>query len=198
MKPYAYPSTRHHRRHGPAGYLDVESFRPWLRDEFAFRCVYCLERETWSNVVAGFDLDHFVPVSAWPEKRLEYDNLLYACRACNAVKGDQRVPDPLRTLLGDAVAVHDDGHIQGLSRPARRLIDLMQLDRPAYVARRRLLQRILAVAQTGDWVLYRTLLGFPNALPDLSRLRPPSNSKPRGVEQSFFTQRLRGQLAETY
>jgi len=74
----------------------------------------------------------------------------------------------------------------------------MQLDRPAYVARRRLLQRILAVAQTGDWVLYRTLLGFPNALPDLSRLRPPSNSKPGGVEQSFFAQRLRGQLAETY
>jgi len=58
------------------------------------------------------------------------------------VKGDQRVPDPLRTLLGDAVAVHEDNHIEGLCRPARRLIDMMQLDRPAYVARRRLLQRI--------------------------------------------------------
>ena len=44
--PFVYPASPHVRRHGPMGYADHASFRPWLRDEFAFRCVYCLRRET--------------------------------------------------------------------------------------------------------------------------------------------------------
>ena len=43
--PFEYPSSPHRRRHGPLGYADYASFRPWLRDEFSFRCVYCLLRE---------------------------------------------------------------------------------------------------------------------------------------------------------
>jgi len=30
---FAYPDA-HDRRHGPAGYVDYQSFKPWLRDEF--------------------------------------------------------------------------------------------------------------------------------------------------------------------
>ena len=58
---YRYPSRPHLRKHGPRGYRTAVDFRPWLRDEFLFRCVYCLERE--------------------------YDNLLYVCQACNLRKG---------------------------------------------------------------------------------------------------------------
>ncbi len=43
--PFRYPDGPHQRRHGPRGYASYESYRPWLRDEFAFRCVYCLTRE---------------------------------------------------------------------------------------------------------------------------------------------------------
>ncbi len=42
---FDYPEPRLERIHGPAGYSTYESFRPWLRDEFTFRCVYCLKRE---------------------------------------------------------------------------------------------------------------------------------------------------------
>lgn len=45
--PFAYTSTPHQRRHGPSGYDSYEAYKPWLRDEFVFRCVYCLEREMW-------------------------------------------------------------------------------------------------------------------------------------------------------
>lgn len=38
----AYPANSHERRHGPLGYVDYKSYKPWLRDEFTFRCVYCL------------------------------------------------------------------------------------------------------------------------------------------------------------
>jgi hypothetical protein len=44
---FDYPSLPHARRHGPQGYADYKHYKPWLRDEFSFRCVYCLCRETW-------------------------------------------------------------------------------------------------------------------------------------------------------
>jgi hypothetical protein len=44
---FDYPVGTHVRRHGPQGYLDYKHYKPWLRDEFSFRCVYCLCRETW-------------------------------------------------------------------------------------------------------------------------------------------------------
>jgi hypothetical protein len=45
MSAFRYPAAPHARRHGPQGYADAESYRPWLRDEFAFRCIYSLFRE---------------------------------------------------------------------------------------------------------------------------------------------------------
>jgi len=50
MSAFRYTATPHVRRHGPCGYGDVESYRPWLRDEFTFRCLYCLFREQWGRV----------------------------------------------------------------------------------------------------------------------------------------------------
>ena len=51
MIPFMYPGQSHVRRHGPAGYADYKRYRPWLRDEFTFRCVYCLKRERWGLVL---------------------------------------------------------------------------------------------------------------------------------------------------
>ena len=84
--PVRYPKRPHVRRHGPAGYDDVESFRPWLRDEFQFRCVYCLEREVWTKPVAAFDIDHHAAVGGNPGLQFDYDNLLYVCHSCNLSK----------------------------------------------------------------------------------------------------------------
>ncbi len=198
MIAYRYPALPHRRRHGPIGYSDLESFRPWLRDEFSFRCVYCLERETWSNLVAAFEIDHFLPVSLHPDKSLDYENLLYACRACNAVKRQLRVPNPHKVLLADAVTVSDDGLLKVKTRDARRLVDLMDLNRPAYVERRRFILRMVKTAETHDRVMYRMLVGFPDDLPDLTRLRPATNAKPKGIAQSFHAQRQRGLLPETF
>jgi hypothetical protein len=47
---FNYPDPRSGRRHGPVGYASYRSYRPWLRDEFTFRCVYCLKREQWGQV----------------------------------------------------------------------------------------------------------------------------------------------------
>ena len=77
---FAYPRTVHVRRHGPNGYLDYADFKPWLRDEFQFRCVYCLCRERWfPDGNEAFSIDHLQPKSVASTLVCNYDNLVYAC-----------------------------------------------------------------------------------------------------------------------
>ena len=111
MDPFAYPSLPHVRRHGPQGYAEAESYRPRLRDEFAFQCVFCLVRERWENPVGRFAVDHLRPQSRYPDVASQYDN--YVCTSCNAVKGDQEVADLTQTLLSTTVVVRDDGTLVG-------------------------------------------------------------------------------------
>ncbi len=125
---FTYPGGPLVRRHGPSGYSDVQSFRPWLRDEFSFRCVYCLVREQWGKRLGEFELDHFEPVANSPEASLDYDNLVYSCHACNLRKGQRQVPDPTRYCLESAVRVHLDGRLSGSTDEARRMIAVMGLN----------------------------------------------------------------------
>lgn len=58
---------------------------------------------------------------------------------------------------------------------------------------------IINLAEQYDHRLYRELLGFPDDLPDLARLRPPEgNRRPEGIQESCFAQRERGELPSTY
>ena len=116
---FDYPPTPHARRHGPYGYADYESYRDWLRDEFSFRCVYCLKRELWGVRLGSFHLDHFVAQAHDPSQALEYDNLYYVCAGCNALKCDSLIPNPCQVALGECISVHDDGTIEtpGNRRP---------------------------------------------------------------------------------
>jgi hypothetical protein len=125
MGPFTYPAEKHVRRHGPQGYRDLESYRPWLRDEFSFRCVYCLIREQWGRTQGMFDIDHFVPIALDPTGALLYDNLLYACATCNAAKGKQRIHDPCQVLLAGNVYVEEDGKLVASSSKARQIIRVL-------------------------------------------------------------------------
>lgn len=199
MNPFTYPSDHQVRRHGPRGYADPESYRPWLRDEFAFRCVYCLFREQWGRVTATFDIEHFLPVSLHPEQEGRYANLLYACAPCNAAKANRRVSDPTAVLLGPDVRVTEDGVIHATTTKAARLIELLGLDSQQSTEFRMLWLGIIALAARYDAALYRRLMGFPDDLPNLGRLRPPGgNTHPQGVGESYFMQRKNGVLPETY
>jgi hypothetical protein len=199
MNPFTYPASAHARRHGPHAYADPESYRPWLRDEFTFRCVYCLLREQWGQVRGIYAIDHFLAVAHHPGRANDYDNLLYSCVTCNAAKRDRSVPDPLTVLTSPAVRVDEDGTIQADEPEAARLIELLGLDSDQSTEFRMLWLGIVALAGRHDPALYRRLLGYPADLPDLARLRPPGgNSKPEGVEQSHFARRQNGTLPETY
>jgi hypothetical protein len=196
---FVYPPAPPARRHGPRGYADYASYLPWLRDEFSFRCVYCLLREQWGRVRGVYAIDHFLPVAQHPAKVTDYDNLLYACTTCNAAKGARTVPDPLVVLTSPAVRVAEDGTIHADNAQAARLIELMGLDSPQSAEFRMLWIGIVSLAARHDPELHRRLMSYPDDLPDLRRLQPPgSNSRPGGIEQSALARRERGDLPSTY
>ncbi len=195
---FDYPEPRLERIHGPAGYATYESFRPWLRDEFTFRCIYCLKREMWGQVTGEFELDHFETQSLVPERTLDYFNLIYACRRCNSVKLDELIDDPLTILSSSFVVVLPDGVLYSDSLAAKRIIQQIDLNSPTLLRWRVMWMRIVDLANARDVVLYNQLTGFPEDLPDLSRLRPPSNSRHDGIEISWHAKRQRGQLPQSY
>jgi hypothetical protein len=196
--PFVYPSAPHVRRHGPTGYVDIGSYRAWLRDEFSFRCVYCLLREQWGRVRGVFDLDHFRPVSNHPGRAAHYDNLLYACTSCNTAKGVQEIPDPVAVLTAANVQVTEDGGLHTASADAACIIEILGLDTQEATEFRMTWIGIVALAARCHADLYRRLMGFPADLPDLQRLRPPANRRPAGVTACWHACRKRSELPETY
>jgi len=195
---FDYPEPQEQRRHGPAGYAAYESYRPWLRDEFDFRCVYCLKREVWGQVTCEFELDHFEPQSLNPQLRLDYFNLVYACRRCNAVKRKQTVSDPFLLMRAPHVTAMLDGSLRPHDSDTQRLIRQLDLNSPQLKAWRVMWMRIVALTKDHDSRLYSQLVGFPKVLPNLSERRPPQNAREEGLEHSWFARRLRGFLPDAY
>ena len=196
---FDYPTQKHVRRHGPVGYSDYESFREWLRDEFSYRCVFCLQREQWCRRQAVFHIDHFVPQVINPNLACEYDNLLYVCAACNSIKSDEAVPDPCEIAFGDCVVVLPDGKIESRNETGELLIELLRLDDPPLTSYRRLLlENWRALVSSGHLAVYAEWMRYPDDLPDLGCKKPTINRRPEGISQSAFERRKRGELPEVY
>jgi hypothetical protein len=202
---FTYPRAPHVRRHGPRGYADYKHYKPWLRDEFSFRCVYCLCRETWlPDGEAHFGVDHVLPRSQAAGLSSLYDSLVYACGVCNAYKKDFGdligidLPAPAEHL-----AVQPDGSVAALTSAGQTLVEICALNRPELVAFRRdlmVLFAILAKRRGAEAIrLHKRYFGYPDDLPDLASLRPPEgNSRPAGIAASCLEQQRRGELPEFY
>lgn len=62
-------------------------YKRYLRYDFYYSCAYCTIAETEAQTIR-FTIDHYEPVSSSPGLEREYSNLMYACDACNTLKGD--------------------------------------------------------------------------------------------------------------
>jgi hypothetical protein len=179
--------------HAPARQAHEPRHKPYLASRLPD-----LKRETWGQMTSEFDLDHFEPQSLNRMSRTDYLNLVYACRRCNAVKGDQTVADPFRLLRSTLATVLSDGSLRPHGRDTQRLILQLDLNSPRLKSWRAMWMRILDLARTHDPGLYFKLVGFPEDLPDLSRLRPPRNARKGGLKQSWSARRRRGSLPPEY
>lgn len=201
---FNYPRRRHRRRHGPEGYQLYQPFKDWLRDEFTFRCVFCLIRERWYPFGhVDFSVDHFIPKSSG-KRVLDYKNLVYACLRCNSFKRDlPAVLDPCRHPYAKHVRVNNDGTVTALTARGRILIDTFRLDRAEAVLLRQeklvffhWIQANPTDRQIEPWI--RRLFHYPDDLPDLRKKRPPRNSRPAGVNRCHYVLREGRKLPEFY
>lgn len=193
--PYCYPTKPHVRKHGPLGYKTWEDYREWLRDDFDFRCVYCLRRETWDRKRAMWSVEHLIPRAQAPHLALDYTNLVYACVSCNNAKSDQSVPDPSKYAYGKLVVVTDDGQIHALQSEGKRLILATALDEADAIALRERWIAILRAYKKHEPERYRLVMGFPIDLPDLESRRPPGgNTKSEGAKNCRYRQRELGTI----
>jgi HNH endonuclease len=199
MQGFEYPTKPHVRRHGPGGYQGYESYRDWVRDEFMFRCVYCLHREQWYGRGASFHIDHFIPVSIETCGSLDYANLLYACATCNNAKsGILGLPDPCSVAFADCVGIRVDGQVIALNDAGEALVRKLRLNSTKNVQHRSRWIRVLAALQLHDPDLYRENMTFPDELPDLRTKKVPLNSRPESVSHCWFALRERGELPSIY
>jgi hypothetical protein len=165
--PFRYPESIAARRHGPQGYADASRYKPWLRDEYAFRCVYCLTRERWyPEGDDAFSVEHREPTSTAPDEALNYDNLLYACCRCNATRRDLTdLIDPRHESLAEHLTVDEEGVIHSLTTRGAELIHACQLDRPRLTEFRYAIMRLLSLIEHLDEVerkVYCNCLPSPN------------------------------------
>lgn len=196
--PYRYPATRLRRKHGPAGYARHRYFLPWLRDEFDFRCAYCLLREVWGQLSGDFEVEHFLPRAQRADLALTYENLVYSCANCNRRKSTRLVPDPAVVAYGDCVEVDlDTGEIRAKSDDGIRLVDELALDQPKKTKQRLFYIDAMRAFAASRLDKHRLYMGLPkpSEMPDLANLErmPKSNSKAEGVQQSWFARHQRGE-----
>ena len=195
--PFAFPELTH-RRHGPSGWTDYGRYKQWLRDEFAFRCVFCLNRERWMDTRRGYQIDHFVPQKIRPDLKSDYTNLLYLCHACNHAKGAKELADPFKVRLASCLQFHRDGIVEALQEEGERIIEILELDDPPLIDyRRRKIGGLLSDAES-DWDRFVEEMKFPDNMPDLTLDPPPLNSREEGISESWFALKLRGELPEFY
>jgi hypothetical protein len=129
---------------------------------------------------------------------MDYLNLVYACRRCNAVKRNQTVADPFELLRATLVAALPDGALRSHDRDTQRLIRQLDLNSPKLKSWRVMWMRIADLAEKHDTGLYFRLVGFPEDLPNLRRMRPPLNTRQEGLEHCCFARRERGELPTAY
>jgi hypothetical protein len=207
-QPFAYPAVLHVRRHAPTGYTDYKEYKDWLRDEFEFRCVYCLQRERWSrDGAAVYGVDHVVPQSNSAGRALvcTYSNLLYACNRCNSLRQDCALPlRPDDTPLAEHLAVTPDGTLAATTLEGEELLELLHLNAPAAVAERRRIIHILSeFAKDPESPIhqeaYFRAFGYPDDLPDLAAKRPPGgNPLTANALTCHHSRRAAGLLPEVY
>ena len=201
---FDYSAKLHSHRHGPSGYKNYEEYKPWLRDEFRFTCVYCLVRERWQR--GGhrhFSVEHIIPRVVDSNRIVDYNNLIYACVDCNSLRQDRAVLDPFSDAFVAHLHIDAEGIITGLTSAGVAHIKILLLDSEELTQyRRKMIQTVRLIEENTHadaQVLLRQWLGFPDDLPNLDAKRPPGgNTAPLAVKSCYFEQRKRGILPDYY
>lgn len=134
------------RRESPPAFERHEEYRPFLRRDFSFVCAYCERPEAVLGGEEFFEVDHFRPLKKFPDLRVQYPNLYYACGKCNRHKADTwpsenlieqgfRFADPCEEDMYLAHLNEDrNGELQARTKVGGYTCEHVRLNRPALLA----------------------------------------------------------------
>lgn len=134
------------RRQNPPVYTDYPKYKPILRQEFNYRCIYCDIHENEHGGPRHFGVEHFRPKSIPRFSHLicVYANLFYACNICNSFKSNQWPSDnPLTDGKGfldpceydydEHFLLNETNHLVGLTAVGAYMIEILHLNRAQLV-----------------------------------------------------------------
>jgi len=150
MNPFRYPESRHHRARTPGPFTDYRRYKPHLQAEFARQCVYCRMPEGPKGE-DSFGVDHYRPVSQFPDLRSDYGNLFYSCNLCNSWKSDfwptaaqqsrgEFLPNPCDHVMSEHLRYHG-ARVEATSPAGELAITLLMLNDDEAVGYREFLLR---------------------------------------------------------
>lgn len=135
------------RRANVPALKSYQGYKRYLREDFAYGCVYCGVHENEAGGPRYFSVEHFRPKSLYRQLTTDYRNLLYACGICNSFKSnDWPSDDPLRDGKGyldpcdhdyDKHFALDDDFFVAQTPVAEYMINRMHLNRVAMQKQRR-------------------------------------------------------------
>jgi len=154
VNPFVYPKSKHSRRERPGQLARYQLYKPYLRREFAKKCVYCRLPDTMGPLEA-FGVDHYRPKKKFPHLVTAYANLFYCCNPCNRRKGEdwprpgeegtEIVPNPCDHKMSKHLRFKR-GTVESLSPPGAHTLRLLDLNDPKAVAYREFI-----LATIGMW-----------------------------------------------
>ncbi len=196
-----------HRSVPPKTYADYTQYHPLLRQDFQYRCAYCLRHKFFLGGEAGCCIDHRHPVHgpyARPDLLTDYTNLYWCCRECNEYKADAwqspdvyardfRFLDPCRPEDDHDLhlRVRPDGSLEILTNLGRYTCDTLRLWRAQLRHyRAEMLRCQQEVEQIRALLAQKVVSAEQRAILDallielLKWLEPPVFDRPRGNERS--------------
>ncbi len=76
------------RKESPPSFSDYRKYKPFLRQDFDYKCAYCDSTEPEIGGKNRTHIDHYKPKEKFPKLATIYRNLFYACPECNQSKKD--------------------------------------------------------------------------------------------------------------
>lgn len=195
--PFRYGTTRHHRTESPRAYRDYRSYKPYLRREFRATCVYCRLPDGLKGMDA-FGVDHYMPKEEFPHLTAEYENLFYACNACNARKGsfwltiNERkegyfIPNPCDHVMYDHLR-YRQVKVVPHSTAGECAVEVIQLNDVRSIEYRELVVRLIGCALREKEVIEARIAHYRQRLPSVTeqaqqlRLHQKLNAQERLLE----------------
>lgn len=116
-------------------HTDYHQYKESLAQDFHHRCGYTDCSDHWFGGIRSFQIDHFLPVSKYPERKSDYNNLVYCCSYVNRAKWNDDNPlflDPCIHDYNEHFGRNKEGFIFGKTENGQYMVNKLQLSLARY------------------------------------------------------------------